>query len=174
MRDDLYGLDAPPPGPDNEAVKGRIRPPAIFLIVVGALNLLVAVYCLGDGILTAVTKTPAEVRQQSIDFYKTAIQDPQMQKSMVDSLEKQDPQTAYMEGVLGTIGGGVFWLIMGLLTLFGGLRMMALKSYGLAITGAIIAAIPCVSPTGCCLLGEAAGIWSLIVLLNNDVRAAFR
>lgn len=51
MSDDLYGLDAPPSGPNREAVKGRLRPPAIFLIVVGALNLLAAVY-----FLEAVTK----------------------------------------------------------------------------------------------------------------------
>jgi hypothetical protein len=174
MSDDLYGLDAPPSGPDREAVKGRLRPPAIFLIVVGALNLLAAVYFLGEGVLTAVSKTPAEVRQESIDFYKAVIQDPQMQKAMVDALEKQDPQAAYTQGLMGTVGGGIFWLIISLLTLIGAIRMMSLKSYGLAITGAIVAAIPCISPTGCCLLGEAAGIWALIVLMNNDVRAAFR
>ncbi len=174
MSDDLYGLDIPPPGSNREAVKGRLLPPAVFLIVIGALNLFVALYLLGDGVLTAVTKTPAEVHQASIDFYKATIQDPQMQKAMVDALDKQNPQTAYTEGLAGTFGGGIFLLIMSLLTLFGGIRMLSLKSYGWAITGAIVAAIPCISPMGCCLLGEAAGIWALVVLMNNDVRAAFR
>jgi len=104
------------------------------------LNLLVAVYLLGDGVLTAVTKTPAEVHQASIDFYKAAIQDPQTQKTMVDSLKTGPADRLHGRGA-GTVGGGIFLLIISLLTLIGGIRMTALKSYGLAITGAIVAAI---------------------------------
>src|SRR5205823_4951836 len=58
-------------------------------------------------------------------------------------------------------GGGLF---CGLVTVLGGICMMKLRSYGLAVTGAIFAAIPFVSPLGCCLVGEVVGIWSLVVL----------
>jgi hypothetical protein len=50
--------------------------------------------------------------------------------------------------------------------------MISLRNYGLAMTSAVLTVIPCVTP--CCLLGQAAGIWALVVLMNNDVRAAFR
>jgi hypothetical protein len=52
--------------------------------------------------------------------------------------------------------------------------MVSLKSYGLAMTGSILAAIPCLSAMGCCGIGEAVGIWSLIVLMSADVKSAFR
>jgi hypothetical protein len=39
---------------------------------------------------------------------------------------------------------------------------------------AIAAALLCISPMGCCGIGEGAGIWSFVVLMNADVRSAFR
>ena len=43
-----------------------------------------------------------------------------------------------------------------------------------AVFVAVLTAIPCISPASCCLLGEAMGIWALVVLLNQEIRAAFR
>jgi len=53
-----------------------------------------------------------------------------------------------------------------------GLKMMRLESYALAITGCILALIPCVSP--CCLIGLPFGIWGLVVLNDQTVKPAFR
>ena len=61
-----------------------------------------------------------------------------------------------------------------ILSLLGGMRMLALRSYGLCIAGAVSAAIPCVSCSGCCGFGEIVGIWALVVLLNADIKAAFQ
>jgi hypothetical protein len=164
----------PPMGPDTQAAKSRVTAPAIFLIIVGVLNLIAGVFELGSGVVN-ISKNPAELKQQQIDLYKQMFTDPDMQKQMLANIENQDPQTLYNESVWGAIGTGVFWLVVSLVILFGGARMMGLRSYGLAVTGAILAAIPCVScPGGCCFLGQIAGIWALIVLLNSDVRAAFR
>ncbi len=49
-----------------------------------------------------------------------------------------------------------------------------MKSYALALCGAISAAIPCISATACCGLGEGIGIWALVVLLSPDVKSVFR
>jgi hypothetical protein len=49
--------------------------------------------------------------------------------------------------------------------------MKQLKNYGLAMTGSIIAMLPC---SVCCLLGLPFGIWSLVVLNNPEVKEAFR
>jgi hypothetical protein len=89
----------------------------------------------------------------------------------------KDPQFAEMERLVQLLGGtfgtvmGVVQLAIGVLVLWGALRMMKLSSYGLAITAAIIAMIPCVSP--CCCLGLPFGIWALVVLSRADVKAAF-
>jgi hypothetical protein len=177
MSEAPYDYDQPggqPPGPDYQAAKSRVTAPAIFLIVVGVLNLIAAVFELGSGVVN-VGKSPAELKQQQIDLYKQMFSDPDMQKKALENIENQDPQTLYNESVWGSVGTGVFWLVVSFLILFGGVRMMGLKSYGLAVTGAILAAIPCVScPGACCFIGEIAGIWALIVLLNSDVRSAFR
>lgn len=181
MSDAPYGYDEPqPPAGPNPAVKGRVMAPAIFLIIVGALNLLWALFELGDGVFS-LTRSPAELHDQQIKTSEAMIdafvQDADTKEKLKDQIESQagDPQTEYAKAVGGTFAGALFWLIASIVTLFGAWRMMALKSYGLAVTGAIVAAIPCVScPGGCCFIGQIAGIWALIVLLNTDVRSAFR
>ena len=69
------------------------------------------------------------------------------------------------------LGWGGLTALVAVLTLFGSIRMLSLHSYGLAMFGAILTAIPCVTP--CCLVGQIAGIWAIIVLMNPDVRRAF-
>jgi hypothetical protein len=78
-------------------------------------------------------------------------------------------------GLMGGAIGLVFaivWLLMGGVVIFGAIKMKALQSYGLALTGAILAALPCTSP--CCFLGLPLGIWAIIVLMNQEVKNAFR
>jgi hypothetical protein len=41
----------------------------------------------------------------------------------------------------------------------------------MAMTAAILAIVPC---SCCCILNMPFGIWSLVVLLNEQVKAAFR
>jgi hypothetical protein len=53
----------------------------------------------------------------------------------------------------------------------GGFSLMQLRSYGLAMTGAIIALVPC---SACWLLGLPFGIWALVTLNKPDVKRAFR
>ena len=55
--------------------------------------------------------------------------------------------------------------------LYGGLKMKQLESWGLALTASILAIIPC---NMCCMFSIAIGIWSLIVLNDPSVKAAFR
>ena len=52
------------------------------------------------------------------------------------------------------------------------LKMKNLESYSFAMAASIIAMIPCIGP--CCLLGIPFGIWSIVVLGDAQVKAAFR
>lgn len=74
-------------------------------------------------------------------------------------------------GVIGLVFN-VVWLLMGGLVIFGALKMKNLQSYGLSMAAAVIAALPCTSP--CCFLGLPLGIWAIVVLMNQDVKASFR
>lgn len=67
---------------------------------------------------------------------------------------------------------GAFGLAMGALILIGAMKMKNLENYSFAMAAAIIAMIPCISP--CCLLGLPFGIWALVVLNDDSVKAAFR
>ena len=63
-------------------------------------------------------------------------------------------------------------LIVGVLILFGGVKMRRLQSYGLCMTASILAMIPCLS---CCfLIGIPIGIWALVVLSKPEVKNLFR
>ena len=66
---------------------------------------------------------------------------------------------------------GLLGFASGLIVLAGAISMMQLRWYPLAIIASVLAMIPVVSP--CCLLGLPFGIWSLIVLMQPDVRQSF-
>ncbi|MHB1423353.1 MAG: hypothetical protein ACYC3I_09205 [Gemmataceae bacterium] len=158
-----YSSDISPPSKTGE-VRNRIMVPAILLIVVGVLNLLLAIgpafYGFGVSQLT-----PAQLEQQ---------------------LQTQNPQQlADLKKAGYTVDQVRTWLLYGffiwaavaflasLLVILGAIRMMSLKNYGLALFASILAALPFVSCSGCCGVGEIAGIWALIVLLSAEVKAAF-
>jgi hypothetical protein len=147
------------PEGSRDAVADRVKLPAIFLIIVGVLNIFGALYFVVDGALIFAN--------------------PDMVKKNMEEMNKAFNLPNQEVGV--GAGAGIFYLALGVvallaaaLTILGGARMVALKSHGLAVTASVVAAIPCLSSMGCCCFGEAVGIWCLIVLMNADVRAAFR
>ncbi len=71
------------------------------------------------------------------------------------------------------IVSAVIQLGIGAIIIFAGLMMKGLKSWGLALCGAILAVIPCLHGCPCCLLGLGFGIWALVVLFKPEVKAAF-
>jgi hypothetical protein len=69
------------------------------------------------------------------------------------------------------LGFGFVGLALAILVIFGAVKMKNLENYALAMTSAIVAMIPCISP--CCCLGLPFGIWALVVLCDGQVQAAF-
>lgn len=61
-------------------------------------------------------------------------------------------------------------LILEAAIVYAGVQMRKLQSWGLSLTGAILAMLPCLP---CCLLGLPIGIWAVIVLIDDDVKRAF-
>jgi hypothetical protein len=88
------------------------------------------------------------------------------------------PQGEGMEGIATLMSGGigialsVFSILIGALIGFGAYKMQALESYALAFAATVLAMLPCLSP--CCCLGLPVGIWGIVVLIDKDVKAAFR
>jgi hypothetical protein len=161
---------------DLARIKGRVQAPAIALIVVAILNLLLVVFQVGRTILVAIT-SPQELVKERDEMLKQAEEGKLLPKGFLDSY-KQQQQGQSAESfknqslAVGAIVSAL-WALTALLPLLGGIRMLSMRSYGLCIVGAISTAIPCLSCSGCCCLGEIIGIWALVVLASPEVRAAF-
>ena len=143
----------------------RTDMPGIFLMVVGILSLLGAGLQLVRGV--QFKELPAEILQEPID---------KMQKDAPEIVDKYNVTPERFKSFLVTISfsmGGV-GMVASLLVILGGIRMRALRSYGLAMTGAVLSIVPCVTCAGCCGLGQGVGLWALIVLLKPEVKALFR
>jgi hypothetical protein len=157
---------------DPEAARARARErvtlPAIFLIIIGAFNILLGGFSALNGL--AARNIPAEeIKEQSIKS------DPKNQKAF-DDLAKQGYsfETVLSVVVNGMLIGGLLGVLFAILIILGGIRMLQMKNYGLAMFSTLLAAIPCLSGSACCGVGEIVALWSIVVLLQGDVRAAFR
>ncbi len=126
----------------------KVKAPAIALIILGVLGALVA-------ILGFFAPTDTESLREA---FAEADMDPAQVDQIVSMAER-------FTGASNFIG-----LAIALLVIFGGVRMMNLKNWGLAFAASIVAMIPCWC---CCVLGIPVGVWSIIVLLDKDVKAAF-
>jgi hypothetical protein len=156
--------ESPAPAPSSSAAE-RTNLPGIFLLIVGILNVLGAGYFILSGI-----NGMSQAKQ-----VENAPLTPEQKKAKED-LEKMgwSMEKAVRSFSGGFIAAGVIGLLCAALTIVGGIKMRSLQSRGLALTGAIVAMIPCISATGCCGVGEGIGIWALVVLMNAEVKAAFR
>jgi hypothetical protein len=147
------------------AARQRVQTPALFLMIVGGLNLLVTLYFVVNGFYTALT--PAERLAESQATMARIL-------GAKEEIEKKTPAELKSQGILVSAVGAGLTFVCALLSILGGWRMYALRSYGLSVVGAVAAAVPCLSGSACCGLGEGVGLWALIVLLKPEVRDAFR
>ena len=77
----------------------------------------------------------------------------------------------FWEGSVGA-ASSIVGIAVAAFIIFAALKMKELTQWELSIAASIVAMIPCISP--CCILGLPIGIWSLVVLLRPEVKAAFR
>jgi hypothetical protein len=147
------------PKPLRSPAADRVSLPAIFLIVVGALSILWGGYLAVNG---AIAKANPQLVQQGID----AKQKQELEKQGFDMAGiVKGATTGYI--VLGAIS-----VISAILMIVGGIMMLRLRGYGIAVLGSVMALVPCLTP--CCFLGIPFGIWALVVLSNAEVKEAFR
>lgn len=82
-------------------------------------------------------------------------------------------QQALMSMFSGGIGMvfGVFSLIASGVIFFGAMKMYKFENYGLAMTAAVLACVPCFS---CCCIGVPFGIWAIVALQDPIAKESFR
>jgi hypothetical protein len=140
-----YPPPAAPVGPDAQQTRSRILFPAITLTVVSGI--LILVFAL-DVVLAATgdLRTPGPALGGGIEQLITP-------------------------GFL--IGVCLFAMLLNAFVVFSMIQMMRLRSWGLALAGCIVAALP-LSSSACCLLTLPFAIWAIVVLAKPEVKASFQ
>ncbi|MFL5343273.1 MAG: hypothetical protein ACJ8AT_00665 [Hyalangium sp.] len=136
------GLNLPRNDPRFPGLR-LVRTPAFLLLCVGTLNIVLCVLLLGLAGLVAsgaITLSPERAA----------------------ALKDFTPGAFLLPAVAA--------IICGVLSIWGALSALNLKSYGLAMVGAITASF-CLSPTVC--VGIPATCWMLFILSNPIVKKSF-
>ncbi|MBN2476986.1 MAG: hypothetical protein JXB62_20430 [Pirellulales bacterium] len=133
-----------PYGADQALAANRVSGPAIGLIVTGAIGMPLQIFAVIVNLMSV--GVGAAARQ------------PEFMPMMLP---------AGVNVVLNVVS-----IAIGVVVIFGGIKMKRLENYAFAMIASIIAMVPCFSP--CCLLGLPFGIWALVVLADSQVKAAFR
>ena len=146
--------------------RNRLIFPAVLLIVTGILNLFFA----GGFGLVAATITP-EVLEKAMNDPN---QHPALREILAKNLEKQSMEEMASQTRMQYLIVSITNVLTTFFAIFAGIRMLQLRNYGLVFFGALVSAVPCISGSSCCCIGEAAGIYAIILLLQSDIRDAFR
>ena len=136
--------------PDRQSAKSAVAAPAIILAIIAGLGIL--------GALAGLA-----LPQVLMELVSRAQADPAEAEKLREALEANRAMSMAQYGLM---------LVLSAVALYGSIQMMGLKSYGLAMTAAIVSMVPCVGP--CCCLAIPFGIWALVVLMKPDVKAAFQ
>ena len=136
--------------------RGKVKGPAIAMIVAAVISILVALYFLAVGIITIF------FQDQMLEFLK---------EQGNPAVQQGNPQQALMiAGIFYLIASFVVAVCSIVVTL-GSIKMMKLQSRGMSMAAAIICCIPIVQ---CCLISAPVGIWALVVLMDKDVQRQFK
>jgi hypothetical protein len=151
-------------GPSRQSILAKVTPPAIGLIVAGAINLVMSLWGIASSVLFLVGVGPAIAAQEQ--------QMEQMEQLREDGIDL----TRVFEVI--NMFQGPFGILLGLIQLaaagfiiFGAIKMKSLQSYGLSLGAAVVAMIPMLS--NCCCVSLPIGIWALVVLLDPHVKQSF-
>ena len=156
------------PSPQQIAAGEVTRMPGLFLILVGILNLPWAGYLLLNAAADSLMSQREFDRRMGI--LSPMIRNWGIRRALdrYTNVELKTWQTAFINAWT------LLAFVAALLTIHAGRRLRQLRSFGVVVLGSIAACLPCVTFSGSCCIGELVGLWALVTLLNDDVRAAFR
>lgn len=154
----------------EQAVK-RAKIPAVLLLIVGILNMVLGIPFLHESITNLQLSLQDRERKAAAqwDAFPQNVKD--MLKGMGGSraqIIQMAPTTDRINLILGAVV-----LLAGAVTSFGAWRMLQFRSWGIALTGSILACIPVVSCMSCLLIGIIVGFWAMFALFNADVQTLF-
>jgi len=140
------GYDPGSPNSRRASARGRVAAPAIVLIVVGGLGLALSLLSVAFALLGPAPQIDPKAPEFVREFQRGAA------------------------GQLAALIQVVFVAVNAVIVL-GAIQMLRFESWGLAVAASILAIVNIGSC--CCLVSLPVGIWSLVILMRQDVGAAF-
>jgi GYF domain 2 len=141
---------------ERQTALQRVKGPAVALKITAILNILLAVWS-----LVRMTIFPPDLQRFNSELH-------QLNNPQLEQLFHQWIHMAY--GPFG-IANSIFGLAMSALIFIGATKMQSLRSYEFAMTAAILAMVPCLTP--CCVIGLPFGIWAVVALSKAGVKSQF-
>ena len=158
---DLPGASEPEDrGPWYDVAVRRVQSPGSLLQLFGIISLFITV------VYTALLFVSPDIILRDQYAFIAKFQERNVAQKMPpyeEWVKSQQIQNAVFQ-VLALVGSIVIFIAGG--------RMKQLQSYGLCMTGSILAALP-LCTHNCCCFSTPIGIWAIVVLINPDVKLAF-
>jgi hypothetical protein len=144
---DFGSAPSGPPQGNRASASEAVNVPSILLMAAAAIAILFSLFSLVGG--------GGEAQLAKL------MNDPNLPPAL-KTIAASSNSSGKLTGIVGLLLQGV--------VVFGALKMRNLQSYNLAMAATVISIIPCF---GCCCIGMPVGIFSLVVLLKPEVKAAF-
>ena len=142
--------------------RAKVAAPGLALILAGLFGIVLEFIS-----LTLIAAYPTFPYDLAV--YLTELGPPGADRQkQLDDLKKKEAEMRADTPL--NVGFGVLGVVLGLLTIGGGVKARSLSGYGFAMTGAVAAIIPL---GGCCCVSLPVGVWALVVLMSADVKAGF-
>ena len=145
---------------DRQAAEGKVKTPAILMLLSGVVNLL-SMLGVGAVLFTTFALNKATLMEQALE-----------QQQNNPNMTPEAMEIAFAFYTYLGVAQAVFGLLFGAFIIFAAFRMMKLKSWGIAVVAAILTVVPCFQ--SCCILSLPVGIYSLVVLFDENVKQAFK
>ncbi len=135
----------------NEYAQEKVNGPGIALLVVGILGVL-------SNLISVIIQLVSSMAQ-------------------IASAVSNGYGMEFWGPFLGSTGWSIAMSFIGFfvafIVIFAGVKLRQLKSPGLVYAGAIMAALPCCMGLPCCCLGLPIGVWAIVTMQDEQVKAAF-
>lgn len=158
----------PPVYPAHANHRSKLSGPGVGLILAGALSAISSTVFAVWAIIIAVTAAGVSQVTANIDQISTEseirAEDQEMMSEVSNSI------SLFGHGAsAGLIIFGALVFVSSCVMVYGGVQMTRGRSYGLCVFAAVLALLP----SGCWILSLPMGIWAIVVLLDNNVKAQF-